>query len=79
MDKSFTWWDMVCVKIMTANYSWAPAPVWFLFISPLLRLAGLGNKWFVWPHGQSKNPLRKSFWKHPGWPLPEEYNDGNQP
>lgn len=67
MNKSYTWWDKVCVKIMTTNYSWAPAPVGFLFISPLLRLAGLGGKWFMWPVGQSKNPFKKSFWVPPKW------------
>lgn len=55
------------VWIMTRNYKWAPAPIWFLFISPLMTLAGMGSPWFVWPVGQSKNPFKKSFWRKPDY------------
>jgi hypothetical protein len=53
--------DQLRTYIGTRHFSALPAPIWFLFASPLLAFA-IGGRPFKWPHGCSKSPFRKSFW-----------------
>jgi hypothetical protein len=41
--------DRLAVWIMTRRWSVLPDWAWFLIASPLLRWAGLGDRWFQWP------------------------------
>jgi hypothetical protein len=55
--------DRLAFWLMTRAWSVLPAPLWLLIASPLLRWAGLGSRWFGWPVGASRSPLRRSFWR----------------
>jgi hypothetical protein len=50
------------IRIACTNWGVLPAPLWFLIASPLLAFAGIGSRWFTWPKGCSKSPLRATFW-----------------
>lgn len=55
--------EEICIRAWTTNYGHPPAFIWWLFISPWLRLNCDSGKWFVWPVNSSKNPFDKSFWR----------------
>jgi hypothetical protein len=62
-----TWVDDLKINILCTSFEWVPAPLWMLFVSPLLAWAIEGkNKTFTWPKGRSWKPWHRSFW-HGGW------------
>ena len=57
----------LAIWIGTRKWSNEAAPVWFLFVSPMLWWAlGEQGSLFTWPKGATKNPLHPSFW-HVGY------------
>lgn len=57
--------DRIKERIWVTNWGVLPAPIWAVVASPLLTWAGIDNpngRYFNWPRGASKSPLRLSFW-----------------
>lgn len=63
MIREFVAW--VREFVACSYWGWVPAPLWALFVSPLLGWAlGCGVR-IAWPRGASRSPFRRSFWYYP--------------